>query len=72
MVQAMEIPPTASDIRWSFYCNRTVRSFLRRQITNKSNVWLSMGEVAGRKVVQFDGIPVRRTDALLGNESRVV
>ena len=72
MVQAMEIPPTAGDVRWSFYCNRTVRSFLRRQITNRDNVWLSMDEVAGRKVLSFDGIPVRRSDALTNTESALV
>ena len=32
-----------------FYANRTVSSFLRRQITNKSNVQLNMEEVAGER-----------------------
>lgn len=72
MVQAVETLPGEIMGRASFYANRTVRSFLRRQITNKDNVWLNMGEVAGKKVVQFDDIPVRRTDAILNTEERVV
>ncbi|WP_175773901.1 phage major capsid protein [Burkholderia multivorans] len=28
--------------------------------------------VAGQRVMMFDGIPVRRTDAILNTESRVV
>ena len=55
-----------------FYTSRRIRSFLRRQISNKSNVWLSMNEVAGRAVTAFDGVPVRRVDRLLNTESRVV
>ena len=55
-----------------FYVPRVIRSYLRRQITNKANVWLSMGEVAGKKVLQFDDVPVRRMDAILSTEARVV
>jgi hypothetical protein len=71
MVAALE-QADEGDVRYSFYMPRKVRSYLRRQITNKDNVWLSMGEVAGRKVVQFDGVPCRRADALLLNESEVL
>lgn len=55
-----------------FYVPRKLRGILRQQIVNKSNVWLSMDEVAGRKVVSFDGIPVRRVDKLLLTEARIV
>lgn len=72
MVQAIELLPGTDTGNLRFYGNRTIRSFLRRQITNKKNVWLSMGEVAGRKVLQFDDIPVRRVDAILNTEARVV
>ena len=33
---------------------------------------LTMEEIAGKRVVAFDGIPCRRTDALLLTEARVV
>ncbi|MBF8177812.1 major capsid protein [Herminiimonas contaminans] len=72
MVQAIELIPNIGLGKPVFYCNRTIRSFLRRQITNKENVHLSMSEVAGKKVVQFDDIPVRKVDAILNTEARVV
>lgn len=71
MVQALEIPPNMKMGRAAFYCNRTIKSYLRRQITNKDNVWLSMSEVAGKKVLMFDEVPVRRCDALLNTEEQV-
>ncbi len=72
MVQAIEKIPNISLGKPAFYCNRTISSFLRRQITNKANVHLSLEDIAGKKVITFDGIPVRRTDALLSTEVRVV
>lgn len=74
IVQGLELLPEEAFAygRIAIYCNRRIRSFLRRQITNKDNVWLSMGEVAGKKVVMFDGHPVRRCDSLLLSEARVV
>lgn len=72
IVQGIEQLQGVEGVRPVIYAPRVVRSFLRRQITNKDNVWLSMGEVAGKKVVQFDGIPVRRLDSILLNEARVV
>lgn len=72
IVQGIELLPNTRMGRIVIYCNRTIRSFLRRQIVNKGNVWLSMDEVAGRKVLSFDGIPVKRVDAILNTEARVV
>lgn len=72
MIQAIELLPNTRIGRAVFYVNRTVRSFLRRQIVNKTNVWLNMEEVSGRKVMTFDGIPVKRVDAILNTEARVV
>ena len=73
MTQAIELIPNTGMGRAAFYMPRKLRSFLRRQITNKvAASTLSMDEVAGKKVVTFDGIPCRRTDALLLTEARVV
>lgn len=72
LVQAIELLPNIRVGRAVFYVNRKIRSFLRRQIANKSNVWLSMDEVAGSKVLAFDGIPVKRVDMILSTEARVV
>jgi hypothetical protein len=69
MTQAVETVKDTNMGRPVFYVNRTVRSYLRRQIRNANNVQISMDEVAGKKVLTFDGIPVRRTDALLATET---
>ena len=71
MVQAVENLPNVNLGRCVFYGNRTISSILRRQITNTSNVRLSMDEVAGKRVMSFDGIPFRRNDAILNNEALV-
>ncbi len=73
MTQAVELIPNIGMGRPVFYMPRKIRSFLRRQITNKvAASTLTMEEIAGKKVVAFDGVPCRRTDALLLTEARVV
>lgn len=72
LVQALELIPNIGMGRPAIYCNRTIRSFLRRQISNKENVNLSLETVGGKRVITFDGVPVRRTDAILNTEARVV
>ena len=73
MTQALELVPNIGMGRPAFYMPRKIRSFLRRQITNKvAASTLTMEEVSGKKVVAFDGVPCRRTDALLLTEARVV
>ncbi len=71
MVQAIERVPNLGLGRAVFYGNRTISSYLRRQISNTNNVRLSMDEVAGKRVMTFDGIPFRRSDALLNTEATV-
>lgn len=70
--QAVEIPPNLNMGRAVFYANRTITSFLRRQIANKvAGSTLTMDDVAGKKVLSFDGIPFKRTDALLNTEAAI-
>ena len=71
MVQALELPPSLQAGRPAFYMNRTVRSFLRRQMKNAKNVNLTLDNVAGKRVLFFDEVPVRRCDAILLNEAVV-
>jgi hypothetical protein len=72
IVQALELVPNLSMGRAAIYCNRTIRSFLRRQLSNKDNVNLTLETAGGKRVLAFDGVPVRRTDAILNTEARVV
>lgn len=73
MQQATELVPSLSMGRAVFYANRTVRSFLRRQLTNKvASGTLTLEELMNKKrVPAIDGIPVKRCDALLANESGI-
>lgn len=71
MIQATEQVNRIEGLRPVFYMPRIVRSFLRRQIVNKDNILIGMGEIAGKKVVEFDGIPCRRVDALLSTETAI-
>lgn len=75
MAQAVDLIPNINAGRPVFYANRTVRGFLRRQITNKvAASTLSIEQItrpngAHLHVPMFDGIPVKRCDALLNTES---
>ena len=52
--------------------NRTIASYLRRQIVNKvASSTLSMGEVLGRKVMMMGEVPFYKTDAILNTEATV-
>lgn len=73
MVQAVEMIPNLNMGRPVFYVSRGIRSFLRRQISNKTlNSTISLENIAGRHVVAFDGIPVRRLDVLGADETPLV
>lgn len=71
LIQAIEKIPNLSLGRPAIYCNHQIRSWMRRQIKNSKNVNISMAEVAGKKVVTFDEIPVRRVDTILTTEDQV-
>lgn len=77
MAQAIDLIPNINGGRPVFYANRTVRGFLRRQMANKiaaSTLTIEQLTRANGALVRephFDGIPVRRCDALLANESGI-
>lgn len=73
MTEAVERIPTMGMGRPAFYMNRRTRTFLRKQITNKVvNSTLTMDTVAGKRVLAFDDIPVRRVDRLRATEAAIV
>ena len=72
MVRAIEMIPNLGAGRPVFYMSRAMRTMLRRQITYKTvNSTMTLDTVAGKTVLMFDGIPVRRTDAISADEARV-
>lgn len=72
MIQASERIPSFGKGRACWYVNRTIREKLRLGILEKTTSNLSWETVEGKRVMTFDDIPVRRTDALLNTEARVV
>lgn len=71
MTDAIERLPNERKGRLAFYCNRKISTFLRKQRRYAKNVNITQEEVAGKVVTAFDGIPVRRVDALTGGEAQV-
>lgn len=74
MVQALERihSLSAPGTKVAFYVPRTISSFLRRQLLNTKNAYLSWDEMGGKKVMSFGEVVVRRTDALEVDEAAVV
>lgn len=62
--------------RQAIYCNRDVLEALDRLSTNSGSTdnftRLKWGEVEGKDVLTYRGIPIRETDAILNTEARVV
>lgn len=71
MTEAVERLPSIGMGRPAFYMNRRTRTFLRKQIKNAATNTLTMDQVAGKRVLAFDDIPVRRVDTLLSTEAAV-
>jgi hypothetical protein len=69
MTQASEMLPEQNLGKPVFYMNRPLRTALRTKITDKNNVNLTLENYAGKKALAFDGIAVRRVDAILNTES---
>ncbi len=73
MVQALERVQGLEGGRPVFYVSRTIRSMLRQQMLSAvKNSTLSMENIAGKKVLAFSEVPVRRVDVLAADEARVV
>ena len=54
------------------YCNDTIQTYLHLQAMNKSNVNLTIDNIAGKPIVSFLGIPIKNCDAILDTEAQVV
>lgn len=72
MVQASERIPSFGKGRACWYVNRTIREQLRLGILEKIAGNLAWDTVEGKRVMTFDDIPVKRVDALVNTEARVV
>jgi hypothetical protein len=60
----------------AFMVNRWIHSFLSRQVSNRGNNLLSMENFTGadgktRRVLMYNGIPIRRMDSITNDEAAV-
>jgi len=69
-------PPKNGNVKYAFYCNKTVFAELKKQARKASQNALSI-DVAqnqfgeNRRWLYFDGIPIREVDQVLNTESQV-
>jgi hypothetical protein len=72
MDDALARLPSRSLGRPVFYCNSKLLSLMKKQLRKTAAYTLTMEEITGnRKLLSFDGVPIRRLDALLNTESPV-
>ncbi len=72
MFQAMSAIPNLSAGRPVFYMSRDTRTWVRRQLVAQTNgSTLQMENVGGKMVESFQGIPMRRVDAMAADEALV-
>ncbi|MDR2123595.1 MAG: hypothetical protein LBP38_01235 [Desulfovibrio sp.] len=72
LITASELLPDQKLGSPVFYMNRQTRTRLRLARLNKGNVQLSFDNAEGKKVMVFDEIPLRRSDAVRNTEQRVL
>ncbi len=72
MFEAMDLIPSLSKGRPAFYMARGVKTILRQQMSSlRDQSTMAQGEVGGVRVDEFQGIPVRRCDALSADEAQI-
>lgn len=72
MVEAIyKLPKSAAGYRKAFYARPEVLTALDKQTRKINNLMLNYGDVYGKQVLTFRGIPVREQESLLATESVV-
>lgn len=71
MIQASEMIRSNDKGRAAWYMTRNTASKLRQAILEKVGLNLTWETVEGKKVMMFDGIPVRRVEQMLNTEALV-
>lgn len=72
MFEAMEYLPSLDNCRPVFYMDRTVLTKLRQQLPYVvKNSTLTTEIVGGKRVTDFQGIPIQRVDAMRVDEAKV-
>lgn len=72
MFQALDLIPNLQAGRPVFYMSRSMRTTLRQQLAAATQgSTLTTDNVGGKRVVSFDGIPIKRVDTLSADEAKL-
>ena len=72
MFEAMDLIPSLSKGRPVFYMARGVKTILRQQMSSlRDQSTMAQMEVGGVRIDEFQGVPVRRCDALSADEAQI-
>lgn len=69
MLEALEWVEDPSNLK--IYMNRQMRTFFNIQARTNAKAHLTIESYEGKRYLSFQGYPLRRTDAILNNESQV-
>ena len=73
MFEALELLPSLENCRPVFYMDRTILTKLRQQLPKMTKgSTLMMADHGGRRVSEFQGVPIQRMDQMRVDEARVV
>lgn len=74
MIKALNRLPSLRNCKPVFYCNNTVKTMLEVQVlaSVKAGGQLGWADVAGRQVLTFRGVPVRRVDSITDAETAIL
>lgn len=73
LFMALEYIPSLENCKPVFYMDRTLLTALRRQLPNVvKNSTLTTEIVGGKRVTDFQGVPIQRMDVMRVDEARVV
>ncbi len=71
MIELSERVKHNGGVKMAWYCHPRIRTYLRIQMLEKNNVNLSFETIEGKKVVAFDGIPIRSVEKISRMEEAV-
>lgn len=73
LFQALEMLPSLENCRPVFYMDRTILTMLRRQYPYAvKGSTLDYSTVGGRRIADFQGVPIQRVDKMRVDEARIV
>lgn len=71
LIDVLEEMPPPGNAQRMIYCPRRVRAAFIKQANNKSNMALTMGQYLNKPIPMYDGLPLRRADAISVAETTV-